>query len=223
VVALIPGLIAVILTFLLRDKQTDVTANKPKISLLVSFQYWKESPPVYKNLLPALLFFTLFNSSDLFLLLRAKEAGLTDAAVIGTYIFYNFVYAVLAYPLGRLSDTIGFRMTLIFGFAIYAIVYSAMAFSNTLSIFMLLFFLYGIYAAATESIAKAWITNICPTKDAATAIGTYTGFQSITAMLASSLAGSLWLLFGAKATFLITAGAAVLVVLYFNMNKVLKK
>jgi MFS family permease len=216
VIAVIPGLLAILLTLMLKEK-ANITHPQPppeKVSLFISFKYWKESPANYKKIVLGLLFFTLFNSSDLFLLLKAKEAGLTDTAVIGTYIFYNLVYAVFAYPLGHLSDKIGFRKTLILGFCFYAAVYFGMAFNDQLEGFYILFLFYGIYAAATESVAKAWITNICDKKDTATAIGTYTGFQSICTILASSFAGFIWLVFGATTTFLITAIVAMHVIVY---------
>ncbi len=78
-----------------------------------------------------------------------------------------------------------------------------------------LFFLYGCYAAATEGISKAWITNLIDKKDTATAIGTYTGFQSICTIGASSFAGLLWYQFGAAATFFLTSGVTVAVIIYF--------
>jgi MFS family permease len=216
VIALIPGVLAFALTLLLKETTSEEKVlSKEGISFLVSFQYWKESPLPYKRLLIGLLFFTLFNSSDLFLLLGAKEAGLGDSAVIGIYIFYNLAYAAFAYPLGSLSDKIGFRKMLVLGFFIFMTVYAGMAFNDRIEIFYLLFLLYGLYAAATESVGKAWITNICKKEDTATAIGTFTGFQSICTMMASSLAGGLWLAFGATATFLITAAAALVVVVYF--------
>jgi MFS family permease len=82
----------------------------------------------------------------------------------------------------------------------------------------MLFFLYGLYAAATEGIAKAWITNICAKEDTATAIGTYTAFQSIGALAASSLAGVIWYAQGPAAVFLISAGVAIFVAIYLFFN-----
>ena len=81
-----------------------------------------------------------------------------------------------------------------------------------------LFFLYGIFAAATEGISKAWISNITDKKNTATALGTYSGFQSICAMIASSLAGLIWYSFGAVATFITAGVATVLVILYFSFT-----
>jgi MFS family permease len=134
--------------------------------------------------------------------------------VIGVYIFYNLIYAIAAYPIGRLSDRIGFKSTFIIGLFLFALVYTGMAISNQLFLFFILFFLYGLYAAATESIAKAWISNITNKKDTATAIGTYTGFQSVCAMIASALAGWIWFTFGAEATFLFSGITTIFIIFY---------
>jgi len=163
--------------------------------------------------------FTLVNSSDVFLLLKLKEAGLSDMATIGTYIFYNLVYAAFAYPLGIIADRLGLKNIFLVGLASFAIVYLGMAFNKNVYLFLALFFLYGIYAAATEGISKAWISNITDKKDTATAIGTFTGFQSICTMIASSLAGFLWLKFGASATFITTVLITVVVIIYISIIK----
>ena len=72
-----------------------------------------------------------------------------------------------------------------------------------------------MYASATEGISKAWISNIILKKDTATAIGTYSGFQSIFTMLASSIAGFIWYKFGANTTFFVTSIATSIVIVYF--------
>jgi MFS family permease len=180
--------------------------------------YWKNSPILYKKVVFGLLVFTLFNSSDVFLLLKAKQAGLDDTAIIGVYIFYNLIYALFSFPIGILADKIGLKTTFIIGLFMFAIVYFGMSFSHNLYFFIALFFLYGIYAASTEGIAKAWISNITDKKDTATAIGTYSGFQSICTMLASSLAGFIWFEFGASMTFIVTGIATLFVILYFMFS-----
>jgi MFS family permease len=213
-IAFIPGLFAVIASFYLKER--NAKANKPKVhtSFFSFFSYWKESPVAYKKLLAGLLIFTLFNSSDVFLLLKAKEAGLNDSAVIGVYIFYNLMYALFAFPVGMLADKIGLKTIFMAGLVIFAIVYFGMAVNTNLYIFYGLFFLYGVYAAATEGISKAWISNITDKKDTAAAIGTFAGLQSICTMIASSLTGLIWFSFGATAAFMLTAAIALLVVIY---------
>ena len=150
------------------------------------------------------------------MLLKAKQAGLNDTSVIGIYIFYNLVFALCAFPIGIYADKIGLKKMFIFGLSLFAIVYFGMAFTTNIYTIAFLFFIYGVYAAATEGISKAWISNVSDKKDTATAIGTYSAFQSICTMLASSLAGIIWYQFGANTTFLITAIATMFVVIYFT-------
>ena len=214
-IAFIPGILAVFATRFLKDKNTIAPIKKKSTSFFSFLQYWKVSPKSYKKLIVGLLAFTLFNSSDIFLLLQTKQAGASDTMVIALYIFYNLIYALTAFPLGIIADKIGLKKIFIFGLCIFAIVYFAMSFSKNIYILIGLFLLYGIYAAATEGVSKAWISNISSTKDTATAIGTYSAFQSICTMLASSLAGLIWYKFGANTTFLITAIATCMVIIYF--------
>ena len=218
IIAFFPGMIAILFTLFIKEKKknADTNTKKEKKSFWVIFSYWKNGSQEYKRLLIGLLLFAAFNSSDVFLLLRVKETGLTDAAVIGVYIFYNLSYALLAYPVGILADRIGLKKVFLAGLFIFAIVYAGFAVNNNLIIFFVLFFLYGLYAAATEGISKAWVSNIVSKKETATAIGTYTGLQSICTLLASSLTGFLWYRFGSITTFSITAFVTLLVILYLS-------
>jgi MFS family permease len=215
-IAFIPGLLAVLASFLLKDKIKQHPTEKKPTSFFSFLTYWKTSPEQYRKVLLGLLAFALFNSSDIFLLLKAKQAGLDDTNVIGIYIFYNLVYALSAFPVGILADKIGLKKMFIFGLSLFAIVYFGMAFSTSLYTISLFFFIYGVYAAATEGISKAWISNISDKKDTATAIGTYSGFQSVCTLIASSLAGLIWYQFGANATFIATAVVTILVIIYFS-------
>lgn len=214
-IAFIPGMLAVISTFLLKEKQNEEVKKKTPSSFFSFLHYWKDSPAEYRKLVIGLLAFTLFNSSDVFLLLKAKQSGLSDTLVIGVYIFYNLIYAIFAFPLGMLADKIGLKSMFIIGLALFVVVYIGMSTGSGITSIAILFFLYGIYAAATEGVSKAWISNITDKRDTATAIGTYTGFQSICAMIASSLAGMIWYNYGAAATFIVTGAVTSLIILYF--------
>lgn len=218
-IAFIPGALAVISTFFLKDKKRLAAPTKKKIGFFSFIDYWKKSPSEYKITARGLLFFALFNSSDVFLLLKAKEAGFDDTMVIGMYIFYNLVYAVFAFPLGRLADKLGLKRMFLFGLILFSLVYFGMAAFTSTYAFIVLFFGYGLYAAATEGITKAWLSNLVSKENTATAIGTFSAFQSICAMIASSLAGLLWYQFGADTSFLLTAIATVFVILYFTIKK----
>ena len=218
-IAFIPGALAVISTFFLKDKKRLAAPTKKKIGFFSFIDYWKKSPSEYKITARGLLFFALFNSSDVFLLLKAKEAGFDDTMVIGMYIFYNLVYAVFAFPLGRLADKLGLKRMFLFGLILFSLVYFGMAAFTSTYAFIVLFFGYGLYAAATEGITKAWLSNLVSKENTATAIGTFSAFQSICAMIASTLAGLLWYQFGANTSFLLTAIATVFVILYFTIKK----
>ncbi len=218
-IAFFPGVISITFTLLIKEKPNQQSIQKAKIGLLDFVKYWKISPAIYKKLVTALLVFALFNSSDVFLLLKIKEAGLNDTTVIGTYIFYNLIYAISSYPLGVLADRIGMKKILVSGLILFAIVYVGMAYAESQLVFLVLFFFYGIYAAATEGIAKAWITNICKKNNTATAIGTYTAFQSLATLLASSLAGLIWFYVGASTTFLVSGIMALVVAIYISRFK----
>lgn len=214
-IALIPGLLAIISSLRLKEKNAHKDKPKVKTGFFSFLKYWKQSPAVYRKVVAGLLVFTLFNSSDVFLLLQAKQAGLNDTMVIGVYIFYNLVYAMFAFPMGILADNIGLKTIFIMGLLLFAAVYFGMALNSNLYIFFGLFFLYGVYASATEGISKAWISNITGKKDTATAIGTFSGLQSICTMLASSLTGFIWFKFGAATAFILTATMTLIVAAYF--------
>ncbi|MEZ4775577.1 MAG: MFS transporter [Bacteroidia bacterium] len=217
-IAFIPGLLAVLSSLLIKDKSPKPKNDVKPTGIFSFIFYWKESPAIYRKVVFGLLVFTLFNSSDMFLLLKAKQSGLDDTMVIGLYIFYNLIYALFAFPLGVLADKIGLKTIYITGLGLFAIVYMGMALSSNTYVYFGLFFLYGIYSAATEGISKAWITNISDKKDTATAIGTYVGFQSICTMLASSLTGVIWYQFGVSAAFLASSLVTVGVMLYFGLG-----
>ena len=204
-IAFIPGVVAVLVSFLLKDKKVVANPEKKTVSFLSYLHYWKESPALYRKVLIGLLLFALFNSSDVFLLLRMKEAGWGDAAVITAFIWYNLIYAIFSLPMGILADKIGLKKTLLIGIFLFAVVYTIMSFRISLTAYFALFFLYGVYSASTEGIAKAWISNIASKKDTATAIGMFSGFQSICLFVASSMTGLIWFKFGAIAAFLCTA------------------
>ncbi len=217
--SIIPGVLVIFLTRFIKEKPSAVKKDKPRASLFAFVGYWKKSSPEYKRLVTGLLLFALFNSSDVFLLLKMKETGMNDTGILGIYIFYNLIYALVAYPVGVLADKLGLKKIFLLGLAAFMTVYTGFAFNNNIIIFLALFAVYGFYAAATDGISKAWITNIVDRHETATAIGTYTGFQSIAALIASSLCGFLWLYFGPMATFLITAFITAVVIIYLSFFK----
>lgn len=214
-IAFIPGILAVVSSLYLKEKLVTTTSQNKKISFFSFLSYWKESPLQYKKVVLGFLVFALFNSSDIFLLLQAKQSGLNDSEVIGIYIFYNLIYALFAFPVGMIADKIGIKPVFIIGLILFVLVYLGMAYIANYYLFYFIFFLYGLYASATEGISKAWISNVIHKEKMATALGTFSGFQSICAMLASTLTGMIWFHFGSSVAFIITALVTTFVIFYF--------
>ena len=221
VIAFAPGLLALLSTLIIKEKKKPVTEKKEitQPRLFAFFSHWKNRPVAYRKLVMALLLFALFNSSDVFLLLKMKESGLNDVSCIGIYIFYNLVYALCSYPLGMMADKAGLKRIFLLGLVLFAMVYAGFAFNNSMFIFVLMFAVYGVYAAATEGISKAWISNLVPKNETASAIGTYSGLQSICSLIASSLAGIIWYKFGATAMFISSSIITLIAVGYLGAIK----
>lgn len=224
ILALIPGALSILSTFLLKEKPAPKKEEKSSLKSAFKFiQYWKISPPEYRRIVIGFLFFALINSSDVFLLLKIKEAGFNDDIIIGMYIFYNLMYALFAYPIGIIADKVGLKRMFIYGLFVFTFVYTGFSFVGELYQFVILFSIYGLFMAATEGVSKAWLSNSVEKKDLATAIGTYTGFQSIFSFISSSLAGLIWFGFGSSVLFIGTGIAAMVVLFYFLMLKVRKR
>ena len=206
--AIIPGVFAIAMTFFVQEKNkqpAQVISSSARPGVFSFLHYWKTAPREFRLLVAGLLFFTLMNSSDVLLLLMMRHQGANDQQVIGIYIFYNLVYAVMSYPMGALGDKVGLKTIFIAGLILFAIVYGGIIIATSLPMLLVLFFIYGLYAASTEGISKAWISNIVPHHEVATAIGFFTGMQSVCALFASSLAGWLWYVFSPSITFFVSA------------------
>lgn len=219
ILAFIPGMMGVLLLFMVREKNKEIKIEKKNRSFFSYFSYWKIAEKEYKKLVIGLLLFALFNSSDIFLLLMAKNIGIADLNIIGVYVFYNLIYALFSFPMGLLADKIGMKPTFIIGLFLFSIVYGGMVFVQNESMLYILFFIYGIYAAATEGVSKAWISKLVSPSETATAIGFHASCASIITLLASTFAGLLWVGFYPQATFFVAAAGGIAVAFYFLLQK----
>ncbi|GCD77500.1 MFS transporter [Thermaurantimonas aggregans] len=217
--AFIPGIISVGLTFLIPEKRLPPSDNSKIPSPFTSITYIAKASPAYKKIVLGLLVFALFNSSDMFLLLRAKQLGVSEAGVILLYVLFNISYVALAWPMGRVADRIGKKKIAIYGFLLFALVYGLMSNFNSPNFLWLPFILYGGYYAYTEGISKAWISDIVKSEELGTAIGSFTALQSIALLIASSAAGLIWQYFGAQVALLLSGIIALLTAFYFMRIK----
>lgn len=213
--AFIPAVAAGLIILILKEKKKSAQNRKHKWSLISSFAYIGRSPAEYKKLLLGLLVFTLFNSSNAFLILKVKESGASDISAISLYVFYNFIYAAFSYPMGKLADKFGSKRIFSFGLFIFALVYLGMGLNSNIRWFYVLFFLYGVYMASTEGVSRAWISNIASKGDTGSALGIHAALTSIMTLLASVIAGFIWGYFSPQTTFYVTGFVTIVVVIYF--------
>ncbi len=175
-----------------------------------------EVDPRFKKFLVIMVLFTLGNSSDSFIILRAQERGLNVLHTLLMLMTFTAIYTLLSSPLGALSDKIGRRKLIIGGWIAYGLVYLGFALASAGWQIWTLFGLYGIYYAATEGVAKAFVADIVPDAQRGTAYGLFNAAIGITALPASLLAGLLWqgawtwTGFGASAPFFFGASLALL-------------
>ena len=194
--SLVPAFLGVLFLFLVKEKKAVVEKNAPRIK----FQ-WKALDKKLKFFLMFTFLFTLGNSSNQFLLLKAKNAGNPLTAVILLYLVYNISRVIFTYPASRLSDRIGRKKILVLGYFIYALVYLGFAMNTSLSVFWVLFGVYGLYMGFTEGVEKALITDIAPQHLKATTMGLHATLVGIGLLPASLLAGLLWKFIGPAAPF----------------------
>jgi MFS family permease len=160
--------------------------------------------------------FSLGNSSDAFLILRAQNVGMPVAIIPLAYFGFNAFYALLATPSGILSDRVGRWPLLVAGYAVFAVVYVGFALAGDAFVAGGLFLIYSLYYALTEGVGRALITDLVPTSLRATAMGTYATATGAALLPASLAAGVLWDSVGPGAPFsygaVLAALAAVLLV-----------
>ncbi|HSO14198.1 MAG TPA: MFS transporter [Anaerolineales bacterium] len=215
-VSIIPAILAVIV---LAIGARDVAKSNPSATPSLSLKGFDNR---FKYFLLVVVLFTLGNSSDSFIVLRGQERGLNVLQVMLMVMTFNFIYAILAGPLGALSDKIGRRRLILFGWLAYGLVYLGLALSQTGWQVWVLFGLYGIYYAATEGVARALIADLVPESLRGTAYGLYAAAVGLSALPASLIAGILWqgfgawIGFGASAPFYFGAAMALLAGVLFS-------
>jgi len=212
-IAAIPGALTILSTLLVRDKKkaTHIPTSRP--GPFSFFRFWHASTPHYRSAVRGLVVFALINSSDMFLMLRAKQVGFGSAGVVGCFILYNIVHALGSYPFGRISDRWGAKNTVLLGLVVFALCYAGLGFATQHWMLWVLFALYGVFASATDGITSAWLAHLEPTKPGS-ALGLFGTLQSMAAFFASLVAGLVWQAFGSQAMLVCTGVAALGCALY---------
>ena len=215
-VSIVPAVLAVIVLALGAKEVAGAGQRSEKLRL-----NFKGMDARFKYFLLTVVLFTLGNSSDSFIILRAQERGLSVLQTMFMLMTFTAIYTVLSGPLGALSDRVGRRRLIISGWLAYGLVYLGFAVSATGWHIWALFGLYGVYYAATEGTAKALVTDLVPDAQRGTAFGLFNAAIGLTALPASVIAGLLWqglgswTGFGPAAPFLFGALMALLAMILF--------
>jgi MFS family permease len=204
-----------ILTIFVKEKKVEKTENKINAKAALPLKYYL--------FLGIVLFFSIGNSSDVFLILRAQNVGVTLLAIPLVYALFNFIYASASIPLGSLSDRIGRQKVIILGWLAYAIAYLGFGLANSTLAIWLLFAFYGIYYATTEGVAKAYIADVTVPEHRGKAYGIYNSLIGLVTLPASIIAGFMWDKINPSAPFLFGSIIAIIsVVLLFIYTRIYK-
>jgi MFS family permease len=198
--AVAPGVAAILLLRAVREAPASAAAARDRFRAPLPRSFWL--------VLTAWVVFSLGNSSDVFLLLRAKELGLGTTLVVLAYSLYNLVYAGLSWPLGALSDRRRRESVIAAGLLVFGLVYLGFAVAPGAWAVWPLFALYGAYVAATEGVAKAWVADQVPGHGIGTAFGIFSAATGGALLLASVAAGLLWSHVSPAAPFVLGACSA---------------
>ena len=183
VAGVVAALTLVIIGLVVRERQGAV--KKQRISLAVL-----RGP--FAGFLAVMLLFTLGNSSDAFIILRAQDVGVAVVLIPVIYALFNLVSAAAAIPAGRLSDRIGRRRVIACGWAVYAMAYLGFAMASHPWMMWVLYAFYGLFYALSEGAAKAMVAELVPEESRGTAYGLYNAAVGVMALPASLVAGLLW-------------------------------
>jgi MFS family permease len=198
--SIIPAIIGLIILFFVKDKKqrsTDAASSGKTIAF-----NWKNLNIKLKMFLIFIFIFTLGNSSNAFIILRAVDAGFSKTNVILLYFLYNITGSLLSLPSGLLSDKFGRKNLLCVGYFLYGIVYLGIALMSSNIAFIALFVIYGFYTALTTGAERALIVDIVPPEHKAGALGLHAAIAGIALLPASVIAGFLWKQLGPSAPFL---------------------
>jgi MFS family permease len=183
VAGVIAAVTLLIIGLAVRERQAAVA--KQRISLAVL-----RGP--FAGFLAVMLLFTLGNSSDAFIILRAQDVGVASVLIPVVYALFNLVSAAAAIPAGRLSDRIGRRRVIACGWTVYAIAYLGFALANSPWMIWVLYAFYGLFYAFSEGAAKAMVAELVSEESRGTAFGLYNAAVGVMALPASLVAGVLW-------------------------------
>lgn len=209
--SVVPGIVAVfVLARWVHERPASPSVQASSVRLA-----WRGLDGRFRAYLVMLVIFTLGNSSDAFLMLRAQTLGFQPLEIFLLLAAFNLVITLSSTPAGVLSDRLGRRGLIVAGWAIYAVIYLGFAFASSPWHIWALYLGYGLYYGAFQGAASALVADLVPSELRGTAYGLFNGAIGVVAFPASLLAGLLWDWYGPPAPFL--AGGALALVAALGM------
>ena len=209
-VGVIPAVLAVpVLLVFVREKGVSPGSHPGLAPGRSAFAFDKR----FKMFLVVMAVFTLGNSSDFFVILRAQNLNVPLIQVVLMLVLLNITYAAVALPAGVLSDRLGRKRVIILGWFIYVLVYLGFAIVEDVWLVWLLFAGYGIYYGIVEGVARAFVADLVPEDRRGTAYGLFHGVVGLSLLPASLIAGWLWQAYSPAAPFFFGAGLAFIAML----------
>lgn len=206
IISIVPALIGLTL-FLFLKKESEFEPPHIRMNF---WQNIKHLDSRLKAYLMVVFLFTLGNSSNAFLMLRARNIGYSDAGSIFLYFIYTLTASVLSMPFGKKSDDIGRKKLLVLGYIVFSIVYLGFAFASNKETIFVMFMLYGCYTAIVTAVERAFIAEIAHLQIRGTVLGLHSTLSGIALLPASVIAGFLWENFGVQTPFLFGASTAII-------------
>lgn len=188
---------------------TDIPGPQPALRPSLGLQ-WKSWNKKFKYFLLIISLFTLGNSSDAFLLLRAKDLGVGTAFIPILWFLFHLSKTAFSIPGGSLSDRIGRRKVMILAWTTYALAYLGFAFASKAYHIWFLFLIYGYYYGLAEGTERAWVADLVEESKRGTAYGAYHFCIGMAALPASLIMGLIWKAIGVKWAFSFGAALALI-------------
>ncbi len=213
IIGIIPAVLAVIILVGLVHEKRLSSAATPKAAEAKPLANQQAFSGQFKLFLLIMGIFTLGNSSDFFIVLRAQDLDVNVLNITLMLVVFNITYAIISTPAGILSDKLGRRKVIVIGWTVYALVYLGFALATSVWSIWVLFAAYGIYYGIVEGVAKAFVADLVPAERRGTAYGYYQGVVGLMLLPASVIAGVLWDKVNTAAPFYFGAGLAFIAML----------
>jgi MFS family permease len=215
-VSMIPAILGLLMFVFVRERKHTTTQATAE-------PFWhniRKSDGQLKIYLLVVFLFTLGNSSNVFLILKAKDVGFTTVNVVLLFFIFHVVASALAMPMGSLSDRIGRKKLLVPGYLAFSVCYLGFALAQTPLVMVVAFMMYGVYTAMIAGVERAYVAEIAPPELKGTMLGLQSTVAGIALLPASIIAGFLWDAYGSAVPFFFGASmsliAAVILVVFMR-------